>query len=239
MLRVETAFIGLIIFVSSVLQGVFGFAFVLVGMPLLSFFLDIKFVAPLIALFLPLITGILTFRSRASFDYRKLLPLVVGAAVGIPLGIYFLIEFSDKLIKTTLGVFLVVYSSYSLLTRRVPFRLPAWSAYVMGFLAGALGGVFNTTGPPAVLYVSSQEWSKTNIVASLNFFIFITSIMVLMVHLFSGNITREIFTTFLVFIPAMLAGMFLGIRGHRGFSEDKYRKCLFALLIVMGVIFLL
>ncbi len=78
------------------LQGVFGFAFVLLGMPLLSLFLDMKFVAPLIALFLPLLSGSLALRYRVSFQYRRLLPLVIGTAVGIPLGIYVLFEFSDR-----------------------------------------------------------------------------------------------------------------------------------------------
>lgn len=232
----EILLIGLVIFLSSLLQGMFGFAFVLIGMPLLSFFLSIKFVAPLIALFLPLITGILTYRFRADFNYKTVLPLITGATFGIPLGIYFLIVFSDKMINTVLGVLLVTYSLYSLLTKRTPFRFPVWSAYMFGFLGGTLGGVFNTTGPPAVLYVSSQQWQKTNVVASLNFFIFITSIMVLMVHLLSGNITGEIFMTFLVLIPVMLGGMVLGIYSNRRFSEDKYRKSLFIVLILMGVL---
>lgn len=234
-MSMELLLTGIIIFVSSVLQGMFGFAFVLVGMPLLSLFLSIKFVAPLIALFLPLITGLLTFRLRNDFDYRKILPLITGAAFGIPLGVFFLLEFSDKVIKTTLGVFLIVYSTYSLLTRRTPFKMPVWSAYVLGFLGGTLGGVFNTTGPPAVLYVSSQDWEKIKILASLNFFIFASSIMVFLVHLLSGNFTGEIIKTFLILIPVMVAGMIFGVRGNRKFNEDKYKKSLFVVLIIIGL----
>ncbi len=232
----EMLIAGLVVFVASVLQGMFGFAFVLIGMPLLSLFMSIKFVAPLIALFLPLITGLLTFRFRSHFEYRKMLPLIAGTALGIPLGVFFLMEFSDKAVKTTLGVFLIIYASYSLLTKRAPFRFPPWSAYILGFVGGTLGGVFNTTGPTAVLYISSQDWAKINIVASLNFFIFIASVMVFLVHLISGNFTGEIFTSFIVLIPAMLAGMLVGVRGNRRFSEEKYRKSLFAVLMVMGVL---
>ncbi|MCL5061719.1 MAG: sulfite exporter TauE/SafE family protein [Nitrospirae bacterium] len=166
----EKFLIGVVIFLTSVIQGIFGFAFVLVGMPLLSFFLNIKVAAPLLALFTVLITGIMTFRLKKKFDFKRVMPLFIGAVLGIPVGIFFLLKFSDNLIKSTLGVVLIVYSAYSLLIKRILCKLPRWTGYIFGFFAGALGGAFNTTGPPVVFYMSTQEWSKIEIVGSLNFF---------------------------------------------------------------------
>ena len=98
------------------------------------------------------------------------MPLFIGAILGIPCGIFFLLEFSDRLIKSILGVVLIVYPVYSLLIKKIPCRPPGWTGYIFGFLAGALGGAFNMTGPPVVFYISAQEWSKMEIVGSLNFF---------------------------------------------------------------------
>jgi len=235
----ELLFIGAVIFVSSFLQGMFGFAFVLTGMPLLLLFLNIKFVAPLIALFLPLITGILIFQFRTGFIYRKIVPLIAGSLFGVPLGIYILDEFSDKLMKSILGLIIITYSIYSLLIKKVTWKLPDWTAYLFGLAAGILGGVYNTTGPPAVLYVSNRDWSKMEIIASLNFFIFTTSILVLLFHLISGNITSEIAVTFLKLTPVMILGMLTGIYSTRKLSEIRYRKALYVLLIVMGVMLIL
>jgi len=231
----EIIYIGGVIFIASLLQGMFGFAFVLIGMPLLLLFLNIKFVAPLIALFLPLISGILTFRFRVRFDFRKIVPLIIGAVFGIPIGIFLLNEFSDGLMKSILGVFLIIYALYSLFIMRIPYRMPAWTAYVLGVLAGTLGGAYNTTGPPAVLYISNREWPKMEVIASLNLFIFSTSILVLLFHLVSGNITSSIAMTFLKLIPVMITGMLCGIYGIRRLSEERYKKALFVVLIVMGI----
>lgn len=228
--------IGTIIFLSSMLQGVFGFAFVLLAMPLLSMFLDMKFVAPLIALFLPLLSGSLTLRYRAAFQYSKLVPLVIGTAVGIPLGVYVLFASSDKTIKVTLGIFVFAYSAFSLYKNRIPFKMPSWSAYLFGMLSGVLGGVFNTTGPAAILYVSSQQWPKKDTIASINFYIFIASIMVFIVHLYTGSINREIISVFLYLVPAMFIGMFAGIYLNRKINEEKFRKYLFVLLMIMGLL---
>jgi uncharacterized membrane protein YfcA len=234
----EVFLAGAIIFVASALQRVFGFAFVLVAMPLLSLFLEIRTVAPLIALFLPLITGILAFRMRMSFDRRTVFPLVVGAAAGIPLGIFFLVTYSDRLIKDVLGAVIVVYSAYSLLARRLPWKMPAWTSYGFGFLAGSMGGAFNTSGPPAVFYVSSQQWPKIKTVASLNFFIFATSVLVLFFHLASGNVTVDITLTFMKLLPPMAVGMAVGSHLFGRLDEERYRKGLFALLLAMGVMLL-
>ncbi|GAB4387612.1 MAG: sulfite exporter TauE/SafE family protein [Thermodesulfovibrionales bacterium] len=225
-----------IIFLASALQRAFGFAFVLVAMPLLSLFIEIRTVAPLIALFLPLVTGILAFRMRVSFDLRKVLPLVAGAAAGIPLGIFFLVTYSDRLIKGVLGAVIVAYSAWSLLAGSLPWQAPSWTSYGFGFLAGSMGGAFNTSGPPAVFYVSSQRWAKAETVASLNFFIFATSVLVLFFHLASGNVTAAIALTFMKLLPPMAAGMAAGSYIFGRLDEGKYRKGLFALLFVMGLI---
>ncbi len=233
---IEGFFTAAVIFLASLLQGVFGFAFMLVALPLLSFSLTMKTAVPLLSLFLALLSGILTFQLRRHFDYRGILPLLAGAVAGIPAGLLFLLGFSDKAIKTALGIVLIVYAAYSLLLKRMPLRLPAWTGYLFGFFAGALGGAFNITGPPVVFYLSTREWSKINIVGSLNLFFCITSILVVAFHFAIGNVTREIETAFLEFIPVMATGMLAGTYIFKRMNEDTYRKGLFILLFIMGVV---
>lgn len=158
------------IFFASLLQGSFGFAFMLIALPLLSFFMSMKVAVPLLSFFLALASGILAFRFRMGLLLKNVQALLIGAVIGIPIGIFLLLKFSDRLIKISLGILLIVYSVYSLFTRRILFRLPAWTGYIFGFFAGVLGGAFNITGPPVVFYIATQEWSKITIAGSLNFF---------------------------------------------------------------------
>lgn len=231
----EKVLIGIVIFIASLLQGVFGFAFMLIALPLLSLFLSVKVAVPLLSFFLALLSGILAFRFRGRFDLRDVMPLLSGALIGIPLGILFLIEFSDRFIKTTLGLLLIGYSLYSLLIREIPYRLPGWAGCIAGFSAGALGGAFNITGPPVVFYMSAQKWTKLNSVGSLNFFFCVTSTVLLAFHIALGNITREITFTFLELIPVMVAGMLVGVHVFKRIDEENYRRGLFFLLSVMGL----
>ncbi len=133
----EKVLIGILIFIASLLQGVFDFTFMLIALPLLSLFLSVKVAVPLLSFFLALLSGILAFRFRSKFDLKDVMPLLSCALIGIPLGILFLIEFSDKFIKTTLGLPLIGYSVYSLFMRKIPSRLPRWTGCIAGFSAGA------------------------------------------------------------------------------------------------------
>jgi uncharacterized protein len=231
----ETLLIGVVIFLSSLLQGMFGFAFMLIALPLLSLFLTVKVTVPLLSLFLALIAGILTFQLRGEFSYRKIMPLIIGAVFGIPFGIYFLLASSEQLIRFTLGLVLIAYAAYCFRRKAVHWQLPGWTGYLVGLFAGSLGGAFNITGPPVVIYLSMQTGSKLNIFASLNFFFFITSILVVLFHLAVGNVTIDIALTFLEFTPAMIIGLLAGRYLFSKIPEDKYRSSLYILLLVMGI----
>ncbi len=235
----EVILIGVVVFIASLLQGVFGCAFMLVALPFLSYFMSIKVAVPLLSLLFVLSSLIMTLRLRGEFSYRSVLPLLIGALFGIPVGIYFIVAFSEGLIKATLGVLLIAYSLYSLFVKEVPFCLPGRTGYLFGFFAGALGGAFNITGPPVVFYVSTQKWSKANIVGSLQFFFLLTGLFVVAFHVVVGNITREMTKTFLELLPATLTGLFAGLHIFKRINEDSYRKGLFILLVIMGIMLLI
>lgn len=234
-ISMETFLIGVVIFLSSLLQGMFGFAFMLIALPLLSFILPVKIAVPLLSLFLALIAGILTFQLKGEFSYRKIMPLIIGAVFGIPIGIYFLLASNENVVKAALGMVLIAYSAYCFQQKVVRWRLPGWSGYLVGLLAGSLGGAFNITGPAVVMYLATQDRSKLDIFASLNFFFLVTSIIVVLFHLAVGNITMDIMAAFLEFTPVMIIGLLFGRHLFRKLCEDKYKISLYVLLLLIGI----
>ncbi len=230
--------IGSVIFIAAALHGAFGFAFVLIAVPLLSSFQDIRVTIPLISLFFVLLSGIRSVQLRNEFDYKKTIPLLIGAAFGIPLGIYLLSVVSERLMKSALGIVIILYSAHSLMFKRISFRPPEWSAYLFGFFSGVLGGAFNMTGPPVVLYAFTRMWTKTIIFGSLNFYFLITSIVVVVFHVMAGNMTREVTLSFITFLPALFAGMYLGGRIFIRVNDENYRNGLHILLTLAGAMLL-
>ena len=129
----------LIIFMAGLTQGLSGFGSVLLSIPLLAIFLDIKTVIPLTALIGLSMSLVLLFHLRPYLDWKKIYPLLIAAIPGIPLGVIFLKKLDKTVILCVLGIILVAYSLYSLLSRSGEKRISGHWAYVFGFLAGCLG----------------------------------------------------------------------------------------------------
>ncbi|MCK5551998.1 MAG: sulfite exporter TauE/SafE family protein, partial [Deltaproteobacteria bacterium] len=106
--------ICIIVFFAAFTQGLSGFGSVLVALPLLAIFLDIKTVIPLAALYGISIASLLLIQLWRHFEWKKIYPLLIGATVGIPIGVFFLKELNRDMIQWILGIILISYSMYSL-----------------------------------------------------------------------------------------------------------------------------
>ncbi len=149
-----------IVFLAALLQTTSGFGFALMAMPLVALVIGVKAAAPLVALVGFTLYAVNLVRYRRGLDWRVLLPLAVAAALGVPLGVWALGNLDEHVVKTVLGVILIAYGLYSLWRpHTAPLRSDLW-AYPAGFLAGVLGGAFNTPGPPVIIYGNLRQWSR-------------------------------------------------------------------------------
>ena len=131
-------FLFLIFLIAGFTQGVTGFGFGLVAIPLLSLFIDIKTAVPLCSLLGILITAYLSLRLRKHIDRRKILPLLFGSIPGVAAGTLVLKKAPTTLLSLLMGVMLVAYSLYRLTVRQQPHNIDEKWAYVAGFFTGAI-----------------------------------------------------------------------------------------------------
>ena len=116
----ELLIAAVIVFVAGFIQGIVGFGSAMIAVSLLSVYLDIKLVIPLVALLSMIIVSIITFQLRNHFEYKKIHPLVIGSLVGIPLGAYFLKNMDGNIVRIILGILLTTYGIYQLLNLGCP-----------------------------------------------------------------------------------------------------------------------
>lgn len=72
--------VSLVLFLAGFTQGLSGFGSIFLSIPLLAFFLEIKTVIPLVALAALAMTLVLVIQLRAHLDWKKIYPLLIGAA---------------------------------------------------------------------------------------------------------------------------------------------------------------
>jgi uncharacterized membrane protein YfcA len=236
----EQIIVTFIIFLAVFTQSLSGFGFALVAMTFLPAVLGIYQATPLIALVMATIEIFLLIHYRKALKITAIWPIIASSIAGIPLGIYFLSRLDERITMTVLGVIIVSYTLYALIEAFTPLiRLPelkhvAW-AYLAGFLAGVLGGAYNTSGPPVIIYGHSKRWPTTEFKSNLQAFFVITSLIIVLGHAWDHNLSPAIWAYFLWSIPAMMIGIIAGTRLDKFIKPEIFRRVVLVLLLIMGM----
>ncbi|MBW1857978.1 MAG: sulfite exporter TauE/SafE family protein [Deltaproteobacteria bacterium] len=226
--------ICLIVFLAGFTQGLSGFGSILLSLPLLAIFLDIKTVIPLVALMAFCITVILFIQLRKHLDWKKIYPLFCGALPGIPLGVFFLKKLDKDLIQWILGIILIAYSLYSLFFRSSDKQMRKGWGYLFGFFSGCLGGALSAGGPPVIAYMSLQTWSKDTIKVTLQGFFLVSGAIVVFFQALSGLTTIVVLRYFLISLPLIFLGTYTGSIFYGKIREEHYKKVMLILLACLG-----
>lgn len=225
----------LISFIAGFIQSATGFGSALIPMPILIRLFGIQIAAPFVSLLSLLIETILFLHFKKMINFRVVRQMAVGLIVGIPIGIWAPRYLQERFVLSTLGVVILGYALYSLLNLKLPqLQKPLW-AYLAGFLSGLLGGAYNTTGPPAIIYGNCRRWEPTQFKANLQGFFIVASIWVAINHGLAGNYTISILRTFLASFAAILVGIWAGLKISQRINPDIFRKIVHWLLILLGV----
>ncbi len=162
----QTLWVTGVLFLAALTQSATGFGLALVSMPLLSLRLPLPQATALVATVSMAVEIAILWRYWAHLRWGPVLRLVLASLAGIPVGVTLLRRWPERWLLAGLGVVLAGYALYAWLGWRLP-RLRAWFwPWLMGFLAGALGGAYNTSGPPVILYGHAREWPPAEFKAS-------------------------------------------------------------------------
>jgi uncharacterized membrane protein YfcA len=227
--------ICLIVFFAGFTQGLSGFGSVLLSLPLLAIFIDIKTVIPLVALIGLSVTIMLLVQMWKHLDWKKIYPLFLGSFPGIPVGVFFLKILDKDMIQWILGAILTVYSIYSLFFRSQSKGIREGWSYLFGFFAGCLGGALSAAGPPVIIYTSLQDWSKNKIKVTLQGFFAVSGGVVVFFHAVNGLTTLTVIRYFLFSTPLLILGTYVGSFFYGKINEKGYKKVVLILLALLGI----
>jgi uncharacterized membrane protein YfcA len=226
--------ICVILFLAGFTQGLSGFGSILLSIPLLTIFMDVKAVIPLTALAGLSITVMLLIQLWQYLEWKKILPLLLGAIPGIVAGVFFLKRLDKEIIQLILGVILVIYAVYSIIFRASGRKIGDGWAYLFGFSAGCLGGALSAAGPPVIVYTSLQDWTKDQIKVTIQGFFLISGLIVVFLHALTGLTTLAVIRYYGVSLPVLLVGTYFGSLFYGSIKEEHYRKVILILLALLG-----
>ena len=132
----------------------------------------------------------------------------------------------------------MLYSLYALLRPAIPAVKAGGAAADtgVGFLNGVLGGITGLAGILVIIWCGLRGWSKDvqrAVFQPVAVAIFAMSAMWIGAR---GAITPEVIKLFLIGLPALFAGTWLGMKLFGRLDEATFRKIVLALLLVSGAL---
>ena len=228
----HTVYILLVIFGAVVVRAAFGFGDVLVSAPILVLFVSPKLVVPLMGLVGATNALLILLRERNAVKWRPVRYLLMASLVGVPIGAAMLKWLPESTINFSLGLMLVGFCVWSLLGRKsVELKSPMW-AWPFGFGAGVMGGAVTATGPPVVVYSTTQGWAPDESRATMQGFFFPNGLFILVSHWLAGLWTPEVMRTYALTVPVCLLAVPIG--GAIAAKMSRQRFELFTMMVLLG-----
>jgi uncharacterized membrane protein YfcA len=231
----------IVLFISTFTRSALGFADALIAMPLLTIVLGLKTAAPLVALVATTSSFVILIRHWHVVDLPAAWRIIVALLLGIPVGLFGLYKVSEPLMQTILGVLLMLFSIANLIRFnliRIRLVIPPDGvalAYVFGFVAGVIGGAYNTVGPLLAIYGHLRRWSPEQFRATLQGCFLPAYGCIVIGHGVAGLLTPRVLVLYGVSLPLAGVAIVLGERLNALFPRDQFVRYVNLALLLIGL----
>jgi uncharacterized membrane protein YfcA len=223
-------------FLGALVAGVAGFAFGLIASALWLHVITPAQSAALIAAYAILIQGATLWKLRHAVQMSRLVPFVAGAVIGIPLGAAVLNWTSPAQMRALIGAVLILFSIYSLVRPKLPAASGGRAADgLVGALSGFFGGSTGLAGIPVIVWSTLRRWSKDEQRAVFQPVVIGVFVLTLLWFGGTGSVSPETVQLFLIGLPGVLLGTWLGFRLYGKLDEATFRSVVLLLLLVSGL----
>ena len=223
-------------FLGAVTTGIAGFAMGLVVSGIWLHILTPVQTVTLMVSYSVLLQGYGVWKLRHALSWRKVAPFIIGGAIGVPIGAMLLAYVSPAYLRAGVGLVLLLYSIYYLARPALePVQGGVPADLGIGFLNGLLGGLTGLVGIVVVIWCQLRGWPKDVQRAVFQPVIITTSAMTVVWLGASGAITADTVKLFLLGLPMLLAGTWVGMRLYGRLDEASFRKVVLVLLLLSGI----
>jgi uncharacterized membrane protein YfcA len=228
-----------IIFLATLVRSAFGFGEALIAVPLLAHFVPIPVAVPLATLVSITVAGLILVQDWRKVHARSAWRLILSTLFGIPIGLFILTMVSPPVVKASMAVIIIVFSTYCLFARWRPHLADDKLACVFGLGAGVLGGAYGMNGPPLVVYATLRRWTPAHFRATLQGYFLPASTAGMCGFWAAGLWVPEVTRYFLFSLAPAVAAIAIGRVVNRRMSADAFIRFVHLSLIGIGLLLLI
>jgi uncharacterized protein len=226
----------LCVFGAGVVRGYSGFGSSLLAITSLSLLLPPAEIVP--SVFMLEIAASLHLLPSVWRDihWRALAWLATGCLIGTPFGVYVLASVPTAPLTLALAIF--VLAATALLAQGYAMKRMPGAAFTLatGVASGLCNGSFGIGGPPVILFFFSSPAGVAAGRASIIAYFVLTDVMGLAWQGWDGLLTLSTVWRALLFLPPLLAGLWLGNHSFKGADPASFRRWVLRLLMLLAVL---
>jgi uncharacterized protein len=234
---VDIILIGIIaVFLGGFLQGCLGFGFGMIVVPTLLMVLTASEVIPMCIGISLLLCIPLAWHARHHFNAALVIPLLIGALFGLPVGMKTLALFDGPYLKMFVGLLLVGMSLAMFNGWSRPIKNQTLALFPIGFLSGMMQTTLAMSGPPIILFLTNQSMDKDRFRANLLIYFAVIGAVSVTSYTLQGVYTQPMLERMIILVSAVLIGGLLGVKMAEKIPQELFRKITLVVSGVMGLV---
>jgi len=220
-------------FAASFVAGLAGFAFGIVAAAVWLHFLAPAQTAALIVAFGLIVQGWAVWKLRKAIKLARLVPFLIGGALGVPIGGEMLRWASPASLRLGVGALVVIFSLYSLFRPKLASATEAGKLGdgAVGVVNGVIGGATGLAGIIATVWCSLRGWPAPEQRAVFQPVAVSVFLMTVLWMGGTGMIDRNTIGLFLIGLPALAVGTWAGLSLFGRLNDTWFRRILLILLL--------
>jgi uncharacterized membrane protein YfcA len=184
--------------------------------------------------------GVLTqgygvWKLRHALAWRTVAPFIIGGIIGVPIGTLLLTWLDPAYLRFMVGLLLIAYGSYGLAqpaSRPAPDQVAADAG--IGFVNGIVAGLTGLPGFVITIWCQLRGWKKDFQRAVFQPVMLATIAANLVSLAVAGAVTAATLRLYLLGLPAMIAGIWMGFKLYGRLDDAAFRKIILVLLLIAG-----
>ena len=225
--------VALAIFIAAFMQVLSGFGFALLSMPIMTMAVPVEQAVIVSTLLGALSTTWQSFHLRAAADFVLVRRLTTAAFLGMPLGLVVLNVVSDRSLRLTLGI-AVLIATMLLVSPVQLHRMGKGLDYGVGFVSGVLNTSLSTNGPPLVFGLQARRLEPDRFRATISMIFALSNILGIALFAIDGKFTLTGVKAAAIAFPAWFVGQAIAWPIRRRVVGDRFRRLVLGMLFVAG-----
>ncbi len=177
----------------------------------------------------------IVWQCRKQVDWNEIFPVLAGAVVTIPIGLFFLKYGEVNVIRWFVSIAIAIFVLLVLLGWKYRGKRTVKTSLAVGGMCGFLSGSAGLPGPPAIMYWASRQSGIENMRANLTTFLLLAEAGAFFGLLLTDMLTLEAVIMGLVASPVYLVGQLIGSSLFGKASERTYRLVALCLIIMVAI----